>query len=98
MKTAKQINDAQIGQVEPMVISKMKADEIMVKLRKTSQWVDKPDSIGWWWCAEKINGKWDIDTDKLFMVDGELHDNEGYPVNLRDKCKWLKITEPKLPE
>lgn len=122
MKTAKQINDSQTGQIEPMVITKMDKDGKIEKVRPYThpltcqkchriintqlcavcedepQWLDMPNEEGWYWVLEKINDKWDLDTSKLFMADGELHDNEGYPVRLWTKVKWLKITEPTLPQ
>lgn len=91
MKKTKQINNEKTGQIE--IPGKCLLYEV-----EDNIWQDKPDSEGWWWSADKINSRWKIEVDKLFYVDNELYDNEGYPVRIWKGCKWMKITEPILPK
>lgn len=135
MKTAKQINDSQTGNIEPMVISKMKADEIVEKLKKPYthpltckkchrvintqlcavcenelQWLEKPNNGGWWWFVGKYHDsegtKWctkpviffnriDRDDPKYNWLDSI--DGGKFLIQCFEG-KWLKITEPTLPQ
>ncbi len=64
-------------------------------------WLDKPDSDGLWWMANKHNGKWEFTTADVYLGNPTmLHligSDEDIELKDFENHKWQKIVEPASP-
>ncbi len=100
MKTAKQINDAQTGQIDNNAIAFAGEITRVMYQEDTNKRLDKPDSEGWWWALkDEVVGITYIRFEGTHVLLGFIVFNGGGLLLLPwiGDYKWCKAIMPEVP-